>query len=102
MLELVLLLLCVDELLFELLLFEFVLFELLALAPAPGPIDGVCLMCDDFVPLVELDVEFVVLLFDDVDVEWLFELLELRDDDVVELPDDFELFKFDEDEVVEV
>lgn len=70
------------------------LLLLLLLAFAPDPSDGVCFICDDLLPpLVELDVEFVVLLFDDDDVEWLFELLELRVADVDELPDVFELFK---------
>jgi hypothetical protein len=53
-------------------------------------------MWDDLVPLVEFDVEFVVLLFDDDDVGWLFEL-ELREDEPVALPELFELFRFDVD-----
>lgn len=76
--------------------------ELMLLFPLlPLPDDGVCLMCDDFVPelplvvlVVELLVELVVLLFADDDV---FELLAFR---VVpdELPEVFELLRL---EVVE-
>lgn len=66
------------------------------LLPLPDDKVGVCLMCDDFVPLpplVVLVVEFVVLLFDADDV--VFELLELRVVDV-ELPEVFELLWLDE------
>lgn len=83
-----------DELLLLLLLLE--LPELFALADSACV--GVTFMCDDFVTpvllLVELLDVFVVLLDDDDDVEVV---LELR---VVELDDDFELLRFDDEDEV--
>lgn len=81
---------------FDVLLVLLWLFDV-ELLLAPDASVGVCLMCDDFVPLVVLVVEFVVLLFDDDEV--VLELLEFRVVD--ELPVDFELLRLvDDDEDV--
>lgn len=82
-----------DVLLLLALLWLFIDELLLLLLALPLASVGVCLMCDDLLPLVVLVVEFVVLLFDDDDV--VFELLAFRvvDD---ELPDVFELLRLEE------
>lgn len=75
-------------------MFDELLLLLFPLFAFPDDVNvGVCLMCDDFDPLVVLVVELVVLLFDDDDV--VFELLEFRVADE-ELPEVFELLRLDE------
>lgn len=91
-----------DELLLLLWLFDELLLLLFPLFADEDSV-GVCLMCEDFVPelpLVVLVVEFVVLLFDEDDV--VLELLEVLDADDELLFEDFELLRFDEDDVDDV